>query len=158
MTENSSTPAICEFCELINNAAEKSVIFENELAVVLVPRRLRTIGDLMVLPKKHVSSMVDLTCKEQHLMIKACKIAASKIERLFDPDGLNIAWNFGQIAGQGIDHLSIDLITRGTRFSTGESVFKPVLEVDKITAAECYRISVDHFWVAQEVTRSPPFG
>jgi diadenosine tetraphosphate (Ap4A) HIT family hydrolase len=145
MTENSSTPTICEFCELINHAAEKSIIFKNEIAVVLVPRRLRTIGDLIVLPKKHVSSMIDLTCKEQHLMIEACKIAASKIERLFDPDGLNISWNFGQIAGQGIDHLSIDLITRGTKFSSDESIFKPILEVEQITEEERYRISVDHF-------------
>ena len=69
-------------------------------------------GHTVVIPRRHVASIFDLTPEE----INACMELITGERRLLDeefkPDGYNIGVNIGPAAGQSIFHVHIHIIPR----------------------------------------------
>ncbi len=81
-------------------------------------------GHLLVLPRREVGDLEDLTA-EEHSDLFATVLKAKKLLRLaLSPDGFNIGFNLGAPAGAGIpSHLHCHIVPRWS----GDTNFMPVI-------------------------------
>lgn len=89
--------------------------FENDTMVAVKSNNLKhntMIGSYVIIPKSEVSSPFDLTDKEwndsRELLLKVKKY----IDETYKPDGYNIGWNVGAVAGQSVEHTHMHIIPR----------------------------------------------
>jgi diadenosine tetraphosphate (Ap4A) HIT family hydrolase len=98
----------CPFC-----AIEPARIWiENETAIAVPDAFPVADGHVLVVPRKHVSTVYELSPSEQQAV---WSLVASVRERLLtglNPDGFNIGFNDGLAAGQTIAHAHIHIIPR----------------------------------------------
>ena len=69
-------------------------------------------GHCLIIPKRHVSSIDDLTdceLKDLYVVLQQTKHMLCEV---YQPDGFNIGINEGEAAGQTVEHLHIHLIPR----------------------------------------------
>ena len=115
----------CIFCE----PEEELVVRRGELAFVLLNRFPYASGHLMVAPARHVGSFGELTEAEA---LEIHRLAAAALEALaaaYAPDGSNLGWNLGRVAGAGvIDHVHLHVVPRWS----GDTNFMPVLADVKV--------------------------
>lgn len=81
--------------------------FENDTMIAVRSNNLKNntlIGSFVIIPKSQVSTPLDLSDDEW----KDTKILMEEIKQYLDkkykPDGYNIGWNVGKVAGQEIAH------------------------------------------------------
>ena len=89
--------------------------FENETMLAMKSNHLKhgtMIGSYVIVPKSEVISPFDLTDKEwadtKELMTKVKEY----IDKTYKPDGYNIGWNVGAVAGQSVAHAHMHIIPR----------------------------------------------
>lgn len=89
--------------------------FENDTMVAVKSNNLKhntMIGSYVIIPKSEVCSPFELTAKEwtdsRELMLKVKEY----IDKTYKPDGYNIGWNVGPVAGQSVAHAHMHIIPR----------------------------------------------
>jgi diadenosine tetraphosphate (Ap4A) HIT family hydrolase len=93
--------------------------FENE-SVIGVPSTDRNgnqfentlVGSYVVIPKSHVPTPFDLTEREWADTKKMIDIIKQYLDEKYKPDGYNLGWNVGLIAGQEVKHAHLHVIPR----------------------------------------------
>lgn len=81
-------------------------------------------GHVMVAPVRHVGSLEDLTDAESLETMQLARRSIRAIRGAMTPDGFNVGYNLGKVAGAGIvDHLHLHVVPRWT----GDMNFMPVL-------------------------------
>jgi ATP adenylyltransferase len=100
---------------------------------VILNRYPYTNGHLMIVPYRHVSTMLDLdeaTLSELMLLARA---AEGHLRSIYHPDGLNFGINIGKSAGAGIaGHLHMHALPRWT----GDSNFMTVIGETRVLPEE----------------------
>jgi ATP adenylyltransferase len=120
----------CVFCLAEEgDDEERLVVHRGELGFVLLNRFPYASGHLMVAPRRHVGDFAELTDEEalelHHLAAKGLAALAAT----FRPDGYNLGWNLGRVAGAGIvDHVHQHVVPRWS----GDTNFMPVLADVKV--------------------------
>ena len=105
----------CVFCALSaeSPSAASGVIFEDETSFCVLNAFPYGSGHLLVLPKRHESSLLELEEREQAGLWKMAVSAVGAIERAYSPDGMNVGANLGEAAGAGIPaHLHLHVLPR----------------------------------------------
>ena len=115
----------CVFCDALAGDDEKRlVVHRGERAFVLLNRFPYTSGHFMVAPVRHGG---DLGALEAGEIVELHRLAAdgmAALGRLYSPDGFNLGWNLGRVAGAGIvDHVHLHVVPRWS----GDTNFMPVL-------------------------------
>jgi ATP adenylyltransferase len=116
----------CIFCRAAESDDDEAqlVVHRGEHAFVLLNKFPYASGHLLVAPCRHGLNFDDLA-DEQALEIHrlgAQGIAA--LRTVYDPEGFNLGWNIGRIAGAGIpDHGHLHVVPRWG----GDTNFMPVL-------------------------------
>lgn len=91
---------------------------------VMLNRYPYTSGHLLVLPRRHVAAIEDLTAAESSelwAMLVRCKEA---LDVFMKPQGYNVGFNLGKAAGAGVaDHLHLHVVPRWV----GDTNFMPVI-------------------------------
>lgn len=87
-------------------------INENELAAAMRDTFPVSPGHTLVVPKRLVCSLFELTDAEILDCWKLLNAERNRLEEEFSPDGFNVGVNIGEIAGQTIPHAHIHLIPR----------------------------------------------
>jgi len=81
-----------------------------------------TSGHLMVLPRRAVPGLGDLTSEEHDELWATVRDAVAAVEAAFQPGGTNVGLNLGRSAGAGIpEHLHVHVVPRwsgDTNFTT----------------------------------------
>lgn len=102
----------CPYC-LIRDL-EQEVVFENELVRFLQDRRyqgaLRHSG--VIIPITHRETVFDLSDAEIAATFHLLARVKAWMDREFSPDGYNIGWNCGRVAGQELLHAHMHVIPR----------------------------------------------
>ncbi len=75
----------CPICEVLKEEKER-VVFENGTFVSLVPFYARFPYEVHIYPKRHVSTVIELTEEEERDFAEALKIVTSKYDALFDQE------------------------------------------------------------------------
>ncbi|MEZ5542334.1 MAG: HIT family protein [Pseudomonadota bacterium] len=69
-------------------------------------------GHSLVMPKRHVGSLFELTAAEQQALLALLAEAKAGVDAEFRPAAYNIGLNDGPAAGQSIPHVHMHLIPR----------------------------------------------
>lgn len=105
----------CIFCvKPKENEDEKHLIlYRTTFSFVIMNVFPYNNGHLMVVPKKHVSSLNGLTTEELNDLFQLVRLTEQVLTNVYHCDGLNIGLNLGKAAGAGIDeHLHVHLVPR----------------------------------------------
>jgi ATP adenylyltransferase len=122
----------CVFCaeaagELDGDAS--LLIRRGNAAIAILNKYPYSSGHLMVAPVRHLGSIADLEDEEA---LEIHRLAVSGVRALRDtygPDGFNLGWNLGHVAGAGIaDHVHVHVVPRWS----GDTNFMPVLADVKV--------------------------
>ncbi len=120
----------CIFCRAA--AAPETdglVVHRGETAFCLLNKYPYASGHLIVAPYRHVAEYAELTDEE---VLELHRLAASGMGALaqtFAPQGYNVGWNLGRIAGAGVvDHVHLHVVPRWA----GDTNFMPVLADVKV--------------------------
>ena len=116
----------CFFCTAAASADDEGqlVVHRGEHAFVLLNKFPYASGHLLVAPYRHGLNFGDLDDAEileiHHLGSQGLEALAS----VYEPEGYNLGWNIGRIAGAGIpDHGHLHVVPRWA----GDTNFMPVL-------------------------------
>jgi UDPglucose--hexose-1-phosphate uridylyltransferase len=75
----------CAVCDIVDNEIKlkERIIYENESIIALVPFYARWPYEVHIYPKRHVSTLVELTNIERYHLAKALKVVTMKYDLLF---------------------------------------------------------------------------
>jgi ATP adenylyltransferase len=110
----------CIFCHARSNPAtgephDPLVLFEGLLAYVILNRYPYNNGHLMVVPNRHLPSLVDLSIDELNEVALLTQRAEAALREGYKLEGINVGLNLGRPAGGGIPgHLHVHLVPRWT--------------------------------------------
>lgn len=115
----------CVFCRAWTAPDEEAlVVHRGRTALVLLNKFPYTSGHLMVAPMRHVGDLLELTDDEALEMHRLAGQGVAALAETFAPQGYNLGWNLGRIAGAGItDHIHLHVVPRWA----GDTNFMPVL-------------------------------
>ena len=115
----------CIFCA----PDEQLLVHRGRRAFVLLNKFPYSSGHLMVAPFRHGVELGELDDEEA---LEIHRLAAEALEALratYRPDGSNLGWNLGRVAGAGIvDHVHLHVVPRWS----GDTNFMPVLADVKV--------------------------
>jgi ATP adenylyltransferase len=120
----------CVFCHAAEGTDEEMlIVHRGEAVFALLNKYPYASGHLMVAPYRHAGDFAELSDAEA---LEAHRLAADGMAALattFSPDGYNLGWNLGRVAGAGIvDHVHLHLVPRWS----GDTNFMPVLADVKV--------------------------
>jgi len=115
----------CVFCRAAEGDDEEQlVVHRGELAFVLLNKFPYSSGHLLVAPYRHGSNFGDLDDGEALAVHRLAAAGLEALGRVYSPEGFNLGWNIGRIAGAGIpDHGHLHVVPRWS----GDTNFMPVL-------------------------------
>jgi len=85
---------------------------ENEVALAVFDGFPVAEGHTLVVPKRHVASLFDLSDDEQAALWRLVSSVRAKLVAGLKPDGFNVGVNDGVAAGQTVMHAHIHVIPR----------------------------------------------
>lgn len=108
--------ADCVFCVADEDPGQDAlVVHRGATAYVILNLFPYNNGHLMVVPGRHIASLVDATADELVELIGLTRLAEQVLRTAYAPHGLNVGINIGKAAGAGVaDHLHIHLVPRWT--------------------------------------------
>ncbi len=101
----------CLFCK-VWKGQERTFIDHNDSFYSFYDPNPVSRGHALVIPKRHVNSLDNLTSEEQSAFFNILDHVKKVIDETYHPDGYNIGVNNGRAAGQTIMHLHIHVIPR----------------------------------------------
>lgn len=136
----------CVFCRAAGLDDEAGlVVRRGERAFVILNRYPYASGHLMVAPYRHVGDFRGLEPEEAAEIHALSAAAVTALEEAMTPQGFNLGWNLGRVAGAGIvDHVHEHVVPRWG----GDTNFMPVLADVKVMpeALEATRHKLAEAW------------
>ena len=115
----------CIFCD----PEDDLVVHRGHAAFVLLNRFPYASGHLMVAPLRHVGELGHLSDGEALDVHRLASTALAVLAEAYAPQGYNLGWNLGRIAGAGVvDHVHLHVVPRWA----GDTNFMPVLADVKV--------------------------
>jgi ATP adenylyltransferase len=120
----------CVFCLARDGEdEERLVVRRGRRALVLLNKFPYSSGHLMVAPVRHVGDLADVEDDEALELHRLATQALEALGRTLSPDGFNLGWNLGRVAGAGVvDHVHLHVVPRWA----GDTNFMPVLADVKV--------------------------
>jgi ATP adenylyltransferase len=136
----------CVFCRAPGLGDEEGlVVRRGERAFALLNRFPYASGHLMVAPYRHVGEFGGLEDEEAVEIHRLAAVAVAVLGEVMAPQGFNLGWNLGRVAGAGIvDHVHQHVVPRWA----GDTNFMPVLADVKVMpeALEATRRKLAEAW------------
>jgi ATP adenylyltransferase len=120
----------CVFCRAAEGDDEEGlVVYRGHDAFVLINRYPYASGHLMVAPYRHVGDFSELLEGEVLEIHGLTSQGIGALAQLYTPQGYNLGWNLGRVAGAGVvDHVHLHIVPRWL----GDTNFMPVLADVKV--------------------------
>jgi ATP adenylyltransferase len=120
----------CVFCRAPAADNETGlVVARGEQAFALLNRFPYSSGHMMVAPYRHGGNFEELSDEEVLEIHQLAGRGMGTLAEVFSPQGYNLGWNLGRIAGAGItDHVHLHVVPRWA----GDTNFMPVLADVKV--------------------------
>jgi ATP adenylyltransferase len=97
----------CIFCQ-----HDRPSLTQTELSFALLDSFPVSNGHALVMPKRHVISIWDMTTDEYTDAFNLIRQVKDILQKKFEPQGFNIGVNCGEAAGQTVFHAHIHVIPR----------------------------------------------
>jgi ATP adenylyltransferase len=106
----------CVFCRILSSPLDdeaRHVVWAGSRCVALLNAYPYTSGHLMVLPRRHVGEIEELTADEAAEVWSVVTDAVRAIKAAYAPGGVNIGANLGRAAGAGVPgHFHVHCLPR----------------------------------------------
>ena len=99
----------CIFCQV-----HHTVLAESKLSVALVDSFPVSKGHALVVPRRHVVTIWEMTAEEYADAFNLVREVKDVLQQKFEPQGFNVGVNCGEAAGQSVFHAHIHVIPRYT--------------------------------------------
>jgi ATP adenylyltransferase len=120
----SKKPEGCVFCLAAGAKADPLVVYEGQLAYVILNLYPYNNGHLMVVPHRHQASLAALTRDEMNEVGQLTQLSERVLREAYRLDGINVGVNLGAAAGAGIEeHVHVHVVPRWN----GDSNFMTVV-------------------------------
>ncbi len=101
----------CLFCKIASGEIDTNFLFENDTLVVFKDIHPHAPVHLLIVPKKHIRSINDLTESDRSILSEAIMVAKDMAkEQGVDASGYKLLFNVEKGGGQVIFHLHLHLI------------------------------------------------
>ena len=114
--ERSGADGGCVMCRLAGSgppSPENGVIWQGQRELVALNAYPYASGHLLVLPRRHLAELDELSPEESSGVWEATRAAVAAITAAYRPDGINVGANLGRAAGAGIPrHLHLHALPR----------------------------------------------
>lgn len=126
-----SSESSCFLCDALSRGDDREdlVAWRGPRAVVVLNRYPYNNGHLLVAPRVHVGSLLELDGSDLVEPIQTVRWMTSLLDRMIRPQGYNVGLNQGSAAGAGLPgHLHWHLVPRWD----GDTNFMPILADAKV--------------------------
>jgi len=106
----------CVFCKIVSGEIPAYKIYEDGNILAFLDSNPVSRGHTLVIPKGHVENIHEAS--DMNFMWEGIKKVADGVKEAFDPEGINIAQNNGEKAGQEVFHLHFHI----TPIYTGDEI------------------------------------
>jgi ATP adenylyltransferase len=122
----------CVFCNRIaqdTDSIANLIVHRGDRHVVILNKFPYNPGHAMIVPKRHVGLIEELTAEESAEFMELTRTTVRLMKQAYHPQSLNIGMNLGRESGAGIpEHLHMHVVPRWQ----GDTNFMPVLGETKV--------------------------
>jgi ATP adenylyltransferase len=132
----------CIFCTKPAEGDDEAalIVTRGERCYVILNRFPYTNGHLMVAPFEHIGRLQELDAATLAEMMALAQRAMDALEEVYGPEGYNVGFNQGRVAGAGFDgHIHLHVVPRWA----GDTNYMPVLADVRVmpqSLEESYRV------------------
>ncbi|HSF56831.1 MAG TPA: histidine triad nucleotide-binding protein [Candidatus Binatia bacterium] len=106
----------CLFCDIVEGRVKGDVVYRDESVVAFRDIRPQAPVHILIIPRKHVATILDLEANDQALIGQIFFVIAKLVrEQGIAESGFRVVVNSGADAGQSVFHLHFHLLG-GRRF------------------------------------------
>jgi histidine triad (HIT) family protein len=111
----------CLFCKIINREIKGAIVYEDDRVLAFNDINPQAPTHVLVVPKRHIASLNDLTPEDDQLVGElARRAAAIARERGISAGGYRTVFNTNRDAGQTVFHIHLHLLGgRGMQWPPG---------------------------------------
>ena len=103
----------CILCDYIDGRRDDWLVIEDsELFVIMLTAFQFGVGQVLIITKRHVSTLMDVTSEEAAAVIDAAQRISRAMVEVLDPDGITMYQNTGAWAGQAVPHFHFHVVPR----------------------------------------------
>jgi len=115
---------------------ETFIVHRGELVFAILNAYPYAVGHLMVLPKRQIASLIELTPDESLELWSTVTHASEVLKSEYKPHGLNVGINLGPAAGGSVsEHLHVHIVPRWrgdanfmTTVANAKTISEPLIE------------------------------
>ena len=101
----------CLFCKIAEGQIPSKIVYQDEDVVAFEDINPQAPYHILLIPRRHIASMADLTEEDGTLLARLFMVAAKLAHKLgFDESGYRFVTNVGPDAGQSVFHLHFHLL------------------------------------------------
>ncbi|MFC1630077.1 HIT domain-containing protein [Patescibacteria group bacterium] len=100
----------CLFCNIVSKESLSDIVLETEDQIVFKDIYPKAPIHLLILPKKHIESIKDMT-EEDIQLVGNLILTAKNIAKEQNMKGYKLVFNIGREGGQMIDHIHLHLLS-----------------------------------------------
>ncbi|OEU46325.1 MAG: HIT family hydrolase [Desulfobacterales bacterium C00003060] len=116
----------CIFCIALFERSNLT-LYKGALSMVMMNKYPYINGHLLVAPKRHISSLDEMTMAEMADILRMMKDSIGILREAMKPDGFNVGLNLGVVAGAGVEqHLHFHIVPRWHGDTNAMTVFGEV--------------------------------
>lgn len=102
----------CIFCAIVAGQAPASVVYEDDLTLAFLDLRQELPGHVLIVPKQHIVTLDQLPAKLAGPLLATVVQMTALVQRVLQPDGVNIWQSNGVAAGQEVFHVHFHVFPR----------------------------------------------
>jgi len=133
--ENQSADG-CIFCAAVDKDVtdlNNLLVHKSKNTIVVLNLYPYNNGHLMIVPKRHLGSLEQITAEESHELMDEILLAEKVLKKIYSPQGFNIGANLGRAGGAGIeDHIHFHIVPRWN----GDTNFMPAIGEVKVISQD----------------------
>jgi ATP adenylyltransferase len=123
----------CVFCAALVDPPDPLVVFVGPTAYVIVNRYPYNNGHIMVVPRRHIATLTELTADELQEIATLTQRSEAVLQEAYTPGGINVGLNLGKPSGGGIHyHLHVHLVPRWV----GDANFMSIVGETRVLSEE----------------------
>jgi histidine triad (HIT) family protein len=101
----------CLFCSIINHEINASIVYEDDLVVAFNDINPQAPTHVLIVPRRHIASLSDLTAADNELVGELVRRAAAIAkDRGLAAGGFRTVFNTNRDAGQTVFHIHLHLL------------------------------------------------
>lgn len=103
-------PSDCIFCKIVKKQIPSKQEYEDELCMAFHDINPRAQTHLLIIPKKHISTMKDVSADDEDTLGRMLK-TASDLGKKFNLENYKLLISTGKGAGQEVFHIHLHLMS-----------------------------------------------